>query len=103
MHVLCNPSKLTNHKLTPLPPFLPYQYEDTSPKVTIEELVEGDGDFASHGDLVEMSYVGKLDSGHTFDSAKSFKFTLGAGDVIKGWDQGIDGMRVGGERKVRLW
>ena len=47
-----------------------------------------------------MSYVGKLDSGHTFDSAKSFKFTLGAGDVIKGWDQGITGMRVGGERKL---
>ncbi|GMH47274.1 hypothetical protein TrRE_jg10886, partial [Triparma retinervis] len=71
------------------------EYEDTSPKVTIEELVEGDGDCASSGDLVEMSYVGKLDSGHTFDSAKSFKFTLGAGDVIKGWDQGITGMRVG--------
>mmetsp|Transcript_22241 Transcript_22241/g.46195 ORF Transcript_22241/g.46195 Transcript_22241/m.46195 type:complete len:180 (-) Transcript_22241:60-599(-) len=76
------------------------EYADMSPKVAIEEVIEGSGDSAAHGDLVEVSYIGNLDSGYTFDSASSFKFTLGAGDVIKGWDQGVAGMKVGSQRKL---
>ena len=68
----------------------------------IEVLSEGgsDGPVARDGDSVTVSYVGKLETGYMFDSAKSFTFTLGAGDVIKGWDRGIKGMRVGGRRKL---
>jgi FKBP-type peptidyl-prolyl cis-trans isomerase len=63
----------------------------------------GSGEVAEVGDDVEMSYVGKIHGipmGPQFDAAKSFVFTLGAGDVIKGWDLGVKGMRVGGERTL---
>eukprot|EP00986_Skeletonema_menzelii_P021327 scaffold34070_cov160-Skeletonema_menzelii.AAC.2 len=69
-------------------------------KVTIEELKEGSGPAAEAGDTVTVKYEGKLDDGSVFDSASSFEFTLGAGEVIKGWDQGIAGMKVGGKRKL---
>ena len=52
------------------------------------------------GSRVTVSYRGTLVSGHQFDAAKSFSFVLGAGEVIKGWDRGIRGMRVGGTRKL---
>ncbi|GMH68656.1 hypothetical protein TL16_g04981, partial [Triparma laevis f. inornata] len=65
-------------------------------------LIEGDGAVAEVGKTVVVSYVGKLtdENGHTFDSAKSFDFVLGAGDVIKGWDRGVQGMKVGGKRRL---
>mmetsp|Transcript_1473 Transcript_1473/g.3091 ORF Transcript_1473/g.3091 Transcript_1473/m.3091 type:complete len:193 (-) Transcript_1473:424-1002(-) len=69
-------------------------------RVKIEELKVGSGDSAQAGDTVVMKYEGKLDDGSVFDSANSFEFTLGAGEVIKGWDQGIPGMKVGGKRKL---
>mgnify|MGYP001145806012 CR=1 FL=1 len=47
-----------------------------------------------------MKYRGTLEDGTEFDAASRFDFTLGAGEVIKGWDKGIDGMRVGGKRKL---
>ena len=56
-------------------------------KVEIEDIKEGSGPAAEVGDTVVMKYEGKLDDGSVFDSAKSFEFTLGAGEVIKGWDQ----------------
>lgn len=61
----------------------------------------GDGAVATIGDEVDMKYVGTLEiDGSTFDRAAHFKFVLGAGDVIKGWDQGIVGMRVGERAKL---
>jgi len=48
-----------------------------------------------------MRYIGKLENGEIFDSntkGKPFTFRLGAGEVIKGWDQGLEGMKLGGER-----
>lgn len=64
----------------------------------------GSGAAAEAGDDVEVAYVGKLHAapalGPQFDAAKSFAFTLGAGDVIKGWDAGVAGMRVGGVRTL---
>ncbi|KAJ1632996.1 hypothetical protein T492DRAFT_904603 [Pavlovales sp. CCMP2436] len=69
--------------------------------VTKTVLREGKGAAAERGDLVDVKYVGTLLSdGSKFDSAAHFKFTLGAGDVIKGWDQGVAGMQVG--EKARL-
>ena len=55
---------------------------------------------AADGDEVVVAYRGSLDDGSCFDSAMSFTFTLGARDVIKGWDMGIVGMRVGGKRRL---
>lgn len=67
----------------------------------IEDVEPGSGDVISErGDTVTVAYVGKLEDKTTFDSAKSFDFCLGAGDVIKGWDQGLVGMKVGAKRKL---
>lgn len=69
-----------------------------------EDLVIGKGDAAEAGNDVLVHYVGWLESGQQFDSSRArrdpLEFALGAGDVIKGWDQGIPGMRVGGKRKL---
>lgn len=73
--------------------------------VGVETLREGreGGALAERGDEVDMSYVGTLASdGSQFDAAKSFKFTLGAGEVIKGWDQGVAGMREGERRRLTV-
>ena len=67
-------------------------------KLGVREVREGDGPACGPGDTVVMRYEGKLDDGTVFDSAARFEFTLGAGEVIKGWDEGIPGMRVGGKR-----
>ena len=55
---------------------------------------------AKKGDTVDMAYEGKLDNGHVFDSASTFVFCLGNGDVIKGWDEGILGMKTGEKRSL---
>jgi len=63
----------------------------------------GDGASAKTGSNVKMRYIGKLTNGEIFDknvNGKPFTFRLGAGDVIKGWDIGIAGMKVGGEREL---
>jgi len=67
----------------------------------IQDAKVGDGSQAKSGMKVKMRYVGKLQNGKIFDSntkGKPFSFRLGAGEVIKGWDEGIAGMKVGGER-----
>ena len=70
-------------------------------QVTIEESKVGDGDVAERGSEVTMKYRGTLEAdGSEFDAASRFDFTLGAGEVIKGWDKGIEGMRVGGKRRL---
>ena len=65
-----------------------------------EDVKIGQGDVAERGDTVTVQYAGTLQDKTKFDSAKSFEFVLGAGDVIKGWDQGLLGMAVGGKRKL---
>ena len=70
-------------------------------RLGITDETVGMGAEAEAGDEVTVAYVGTLDSsGARFDSASSFTFTLGAGEVIKGWDQGVAGMRVGGKRSL---
>lgn len=78
----------------------PIPERPVEPEVKIDDIKEGSGDVAEKGNTVVVKYEGKLDDGTVFDSASSFEFTLGAGEVIKGWDQGVVGMRVGGERKL---
>ena len=70
------------------------------PQIKVDDIKEGSGPEAELGNTVVMKYKGKLDNGSIFDSASSFQFTLGAGEVIKGWDLGIVGMKVGGSRKL---
>ena len=74
----------------------------TAGQVLINDLVVGTGTEAVAGKTVTVDYVGSLQNGTTFDSSashgQSFTFTLGAGSVIKGWDEGVVGMKVGGVR-----
>lgn len=75
--------------------------EGTVVKKTV--LKEGVGGTAARGDEVSVAYTGTLASdGTTFDKASNFVFTLGAGDVIKGWDSGIEGMRVGEKAQLEV-
>lgn len=71
-----------------------------------EDSVVGTGDEAISGKEVTVQYVGTLTDGTKFDSSvdhgKPFTFTLGSGQVIKGWDQGVLGMKVGGKRKLTI-
>jgi len=71
-----------------------------------EDLKEGTGTEAKAGNTVEVHYTGWLKDGKKFDSSldrkKPFSFPLGAGRVIKGWDEGVAGMKVGGKRKLTI-
>jgi FKBP-type peptidyl-prolyl cis-trans isomerase len=81
---------------------------DAGPEVQmdIKDLTVGKGVAASQGDTVTVHYIGTLMDGKEFDSSrkhgKPFDFVLGRGQVIKGWDQGVAGMKVGGKRKLTI-
>lgn len=77
----------------------------TTTELTIRDLVVGEGAEAQPGNVVQVHYVGvTLASGREFDSSwerdRPFKFAVGGGKVIKGWDRGVRGMRVGGRREI---
>ena len=78
--------------------------ERTTPSgLRITDLVIGDGPEATSGETVSVNYRGTLENGKEFDSSYGrgpFSFPLGAGRVIKGWDEGVAGMQVGGKRKL---
>ena len=71
-----------------------------------EELAVGSGKMAEPGMNVSVHYTGWLTTGEKFDSSvdrgQPFKFQLGAGQVIQGWDEGVKGMRIGGKRKLTI-
>jgi len=73
-------------------------------KLIIEDEVIGEGDTATSGKKVTVEYVGALLNGKVFDASRGrgFTFNLGEGEVIKGWDQGVAGMKVGGKRKLTI-
>ena len=75
-------------------------------ELKIEDLQEGQGAVAQAGQTVSVHYTGTLTDGSKFDSSldrgQPFSFRLGAGQVIKGWDQGVAGMKVGGRRKLTV-
>ncbi|MCR4328249.1 MAG: FKBP-type peptidyl-prolyl cis-trans isomerase [Patescibacteria group bacterium] len=79
-------------------------YTQTPMNLEITDLVAGMGAEAKAGDKVTVHYTGTLADGTVFDSSKTrgtpFTFTLGVGQVIKGWDEGFAGMKIGGTRKL---
>ncbi len=72
----------------------------------IEDVKVGDGAEAKAGQRVSVHYTGWLTNGKKFDSSvdrnEPFDFRLGGGEVIKGWDQGVAGMKIGGTRKLTI-
>ncbi len=73
----------------------------------IDDLVEGEGEEATKGSKVSVHYVGvAFSTGDEFDASwnrgEPFEFKLGAGQVIPGWDAGVEGMKVGGRRKLTI-
>lgn len=79
---------------------------EESNEIKIEEIKEGQGEEVKAGDTVEVHYVGTLTNGQKFDSSRdreqTFSFTVGAGRVIQGWEQGLVGMKEGGVRKLTI-
>ncbi|HTQ02862.1 MAG TPA: FKBP-type peptidyl-prolyl cis-trans isomerase [Polyangiaceae bacterium] len=75
-------------------------------KLVKEDVKVGKGAAAKTGDTVKVHYTGTLMNGSKFDSSRDrnepFEFKLGAGMVIKGWDEGVVGMKVGGQRKLTI-
>jgi FKBP-type peptidyl-prolyl cis-trans isomerase len=69
-----------------------------------QDLVVGSGAAVASGDVATVHYVGRLQNGNVFDSSRTrgtpFPFRVGAGQVIRGWDQGVPGMRIGGTRRL---
>lgn len=78
----------------------------TDSGLEIDDTKEGDGAEAKTGQNVSVHYTGTLTDGTKFDSSRDrgrpFEFTLGVGQVIKGWDEGVAGMKVGGQRKLTI-
>ena len=77
----------------------------TADKLEVTDETVGTGAAVAAGDTVTVNYVGSLTNGTVFDASANhgstgFSFTLGVGQVIKGWDEGIAGMKVGGKRKL---
>jgi FKBP-type peptidyl-prolyl cis-trans isomerase FkpA len=72
----------------------------------VTDLQTGDGPEAKAGHQVTVHYTGWLENGTKFDSSLDrrdpFKFVLGAGAVIRGWDEGVEGMKVGGKRRLTI-
>ncbi len=76
-------------------------------ELVVEDLVEGTGPEATPGQNVEVHYVGVAWSNNTqfdasWDRRNTFRFPLGGGRVIAGWDQGVAGMKVGGRRRITI-
>jgi FKBP-type peptidyl-prolyl cis-trans isomerase FkpA len=75
-------------------------------ELVIEDLEAGTGTTAEKGRMVSVHYTGWLTDGRKFDSSKDrndpFDFPLGAGHVIRGWDEGVQGMKEGGKRKLTI-
>lgn len=71
-----------------------------------EDLTLGSGEAAMAGKTVSVHYTGWLENGSKFDSSRDrnqpFRFPLGGGRVIRGWDEGVQGMRVGGTRRLTI-
>jgi FKBP-type peptidyl-prolyl cis-trans isomerase FkpA len=78
----------------------------TASGLVFEDITMGQGDLAKSGQYVSVHYTGWLESGKKFDSSKDrnepFQFPLGMGHVIKGWDEGVQGMQPGGVRKLTI-
>ena len=80
--------------------------QDAGNGLKYADLAKGDGAEAQSGQTVSVHYTGWLTDGQKFDSSRdrggAFSFRLGAGQVIRGWDQGVAGMKVGGRRRLEI-
>ena len=77
----------------------------TESGLSITDIAVGEGDQAKQGQTVTVNYTGTLENGDQFDTSigrAPFSFPLGAGRVIKGWDEGVVGMKVGGKRRLTI-
>ncbi|MFD0022436.1 FKBP-type peptidyl-prolyl cis-trans isomerase [Streptomyces sp. NPDC058382] len=88
-------------------PEIDFPEGDAPTDLLVEDIVVGDGADAKAGAMVEVHYVGvNFESGEEFDASwnrgQTFRFPLGGGRVIKGWDRGVEGMKVGGRRKLTI-
>jgi len=107
--ILIFSNKSTNQPLaTPTPEVtIESTMEPTGDKLIIQDQIVGTGTEAIAGHKITVNYTGTLTNGTKFDSSLNpgrtpFQFTLGAGEVIQGWDQGFAGMKVGGKRKLTI-
>jgi peptidylprolyl isomerase len=93
--------------VTPERPQIPKPEGDVPFELVLEDIVVGDGAEATSGTKVSVHYVGvSFSTGDEFDASwnrgRPFEFKLGKGQVIPGWDTGVQGMRVGGRRKLTI-
>lgn len=97
-HFLANTNSLTQE------PKVDVNYIPMDEELEITDIVEGQGEPVKEGDTVSVHYAGTLENGKEFDSSytrnQPFEFQVGMGSVIKGWDLGLVGMKVGGKRKL---
>jgi peptidylprolyl isomerase len=94
-------------KDTAAKPEVPAPSGQPPPELVVKDIVRGKGPKAKAGDQLTMQYVGtSWSNGEQFDASwdrgDTFGFRLGAGQVIEGWDQGVQGMKVGGQRRLTL-
>lgn len=88
-------------------PEIEFPGTDTPTELVVIDEIEGEGEEARRGDVVDVHYVGvSHSSGEEFDASwnrgEPLRFQLGVGQVIAGWDQGVQGMRVGGRRRLEI-
>ena len=108
----CGNSNKSNSSSTPSSPGASSPMKVTGQPTTTAsglqywDIVVGSGATAVPGNVVKVHYSGFLTNGAKFDSSRDrgepFSFPLGAGQVIKGWDEGVAGMKVGGQRQLRI-
>src|SRR3954451_1593092 len=101
------PKASTNLKDTKSKPVVPKQTGAPPKKLVVKDIVVGKGPAAKKGDKLSMQYVGVLFKGGeqfdaSWDNGSPFPFTLGQGNVIKGWDQGLVGIKAGGRRQLTI-
>jgi FKBP-type peptidyl-prolyl cis-trans isomerase len=109
MLVLCAASIVATLAFAQKPPAAPTKVTGkgvTTPSgLQYWDIKQGTGKTAVKGMTVQVNYTGWLTNGKMFDSSvgkQPFSFTLGQGQVIKGWDEGVQGMKVGGKRQLKI-
>lgn len=84
----------------------PVNESSKSEELIVEEIAAGTGEIAEPGDIITVHYTGRLSNGQVFESSvengSPINFMLGVGQVIRGWDEGVSGMREGGKRVLTI-